>query len=272
MFEWPWDVIDPFLIRLAIVWSIMLLARRHLTPVWAIGGMLLVLLGGQYDPLYQAFMAFWPERNPQLSTFIYLALLLPLMALQLCLKKRRSVDRVIMTVALCAVATTTMIFHSSLVTGVMPAWQEQINYESRTMLMIDDSGLREACKSTQRTCGINSPIADLPTSEKIRKGLSAIERETQEQREQSFVAYSYAELNDIDSKDIAFITYYADTQRQRVLLANNEAEFVHRTVKQLFYFLATVAHASWLSLAMFLIYWHKRMITRGQNRAPVDHA
>ena len=272
MFEWPWDVIDPVLIRLAIVWSIMLLARRHLTPSLAIGGILLVLLGGEYDPLYQAFMAFFPERNPQLSTFIYLALLLPLSALQLCFKKRRSVDRVIMTVALGAVATTTLLFHSSLVTGVMPAWQEEINYESRTMLMLDDSPLRDVCISSQRICGINSPIADLPTSEKIKDGLATIEKDTQEQRRKSFVAYSYAQLNDINSKDISFITYYADAQRQRVLLANNEAEFVHRTVKQLFYFLATVAHASWLSLAILLIYWHTRMMVKALNRAPGDHA
>ena len=265
MFEWTWDALDPFLIRLAILLGLILLVRAKLTPILVIGAGLLALMGGDYDPLYQAFMTFWPDRNPQLSTLLYLVVLLPLSGGQLLIRRRRSVDRVIISLMLGAIATTTLIFHTSLVTGLMSQWQSIINYESRTMLMLGDTSLARACQVRDHQCLINRPIQSLETSQRIRDGLTRIEQSTQSTRQQRFVVHSYAELNDIRSKDIAFITYFADAHRQRVILAQEDAEYVHYTVKQMFYFLATVAHTFWIALALFLVYWHGRMIRRSHT-------
>jgi hypothetical protein len=264
MFEWTWDALDPFLIRMAILLGVAMLVRAKLTPVLLLGAGLLAWLGGDYDPLYQVFMTFWPERNPQLSTLLYLVVLVPLSSGQLLIRRRRSVDRVIISLMLGAIATTTLLFHTSLVTGLMPQWQTIINYESRTMLMLEDTSLAHACQGREHQCLINRPIQSLETSQRIRDGLTRIEQSTQAQRQKRFVVHSYAELNDIRSKDIAFITYFADEYRQRVILAQKDAEYVHYTVKQMFYFLATVAHTFWIVLALFLVYWHGRMIRRSR--------
>lgn len=264
MFEWTWDALDPFLIRLAILLGVVMLIRTKLTPALLMGAVVLALLGGDYDPLYQAFMTFWPDRNPQLSTLLYLVVLLPLSGGQLLIKRRRSVDRVIISLMLGAISTTTLLFHSSLVTGLLPQWQSMINYESRTMLMLEDTSLARACQAREHQCLINKPIQSLATSQRIRDGLMRIEQTTQALRQQRFVVHSYAELNDIRSKDIAFITYFADAHRQRVILAQEDAEYVHYTVKQMFYFLATVAHTCWIALALFLVYWHGRMLRRSR--------
>ncbi len=272
MFELPWDAIDPFLIRVAIVWSVILLLRKTMPITLALAGIALVVVGGEYDPLYQAFMAYWPHRNPQLSTLIYLCILWPLLILQLLVKNRRSADRVIMAMVLGAVSVTTTLFHSSLITGVMPRWQEEINLESRTLLMLNDQAFLAACQLSQRECDINGDINALPVSKKIREGLKAVEQDTQQTRKKQVVAFSYAELNDIQSKDIAFITFYADQQQRLIVLAKSQAEHVHYTIKQLFYFLASVAHSFWLSLGLFLMVMHRRMLLRARNHSPGAYA
>lgn len=262
MLEWAWDAVDPLLIKLAFAYSAYLLFKPHMGIKPMITLLVIIGLFGELDPLYWLFMTYWPEQNPQISTAIYAAVLLPLVVGQVFIARRRTADRVLMALGLCAITVTIMLFHVLLITGSMPAWADRINYENRVMMMLDEPAFTQACATQNRVCSVNGDIQSMPLSDSIRSGIEAIAKDTEEQSRSDFVVHSYVEINDIQSSDLAFITYYADPNGLKVIAAVDQAEDAHRTIKQLFYFLASTAHATWLVLICGLMLLHGRLLNR----------
>jgi hypothetical protein len=262
MLELAWDSIDPFLIKLAFAFSAYLLFRPHMGIKPMITLVVIMALFGGFDPLYGLFMAYWPEKNPQISTAIYACILLPLVLGQLLIKKRRTADRVLMALGLCAMTVTTLLFHTLFIGGSMSAWAERINYENRVMMMLDEPAFSQACTKQNRVCSVKGDIQSMPLPESIRSGIEAIAKDTQERSRHDFVVHSYVEINDIQSNDLAFITYYADPNGRKVIAGVEQAEHAHRTIKQLFYFLASAAHMTWLMLICGLMLLHGRLMSR----------
>jgi hypothetical protein len=262
MLELAWDSIDPFLIKLAFAFSAYLLFRPHMGIRPMITLLVIIGLLGEFDPLYWSFMTYWPEKNPQISTAIYACVLIPLVLGQLLIKKRRTADRVLMALGLCAMTVTTLLFHSLFIEGSMPSWAERINYENRVMMMLDEPAFSQACASQHRVCSVNGDIQSMPLSDSIRFGIEAIAKDTKERSQHDFIVHSYVEINDIQSSDLAFITYYADPNGRKVIAAVEQAEHAHRTIKQLFYFLASTAHMTWLMLICGLMLLHGRLMSR----------
>lgn len=265
MIELPWDAIAPSLINFTLACAGYLLFKRSVSAKAAVVIALAVAALGFIDPLYYVMSTWFPTGNPQVSTLLLVAILLPLSAGQLLFKKRRTLDRILMTIALLAVAGTTLVFHYLFVGQALSTLRDAVFEESRVMLMLNDDRFMQVCEQRGFTCSTTKDLSALGLPDAIQESLLKIQADTEEAARSRVILHSYAILNDIQNKGIGFVTFLATPDVHRVVVATSQAEEAHHLVKQTLYFLVTVADLVWLTLALGLIHTHRRAF-RGRTR------
>lgn len=254
------------LINYCFLLSGWILFRKKLTLVAAMCAFYVAMIFSRIDPLNYYIAHYYPEINQQFSTVIYAGILITLCTLQLFIKKRRSIDRIIITICLYAVSTTIVVFHSLIIYPTFPLIGKQIQKETSALIKLDNDSFMDACLANGYTCHVTRDISSVNASPTIQATIERIHKDTASITTKQPLLHTYHVIDErFDRDEMAFVTYYSFKGNSRVILAKEQAELAYHFVRRWFYASCSIAHFIWLSFGLFIVWLHNRMISKRQR-------
>lgn len=246
-----------------------ILFNKKLTVTAAVCAFYIAMIFSRIDPLNHFITHYYPDINQQFSTVIYACVAIVLCTVQLLLKKQRSVDRIIITLCLYVVTTTTAVFHNLIIYPTFPLIGKQIHNETSALIQLDDESLLNACEVSGYTCHVTQDISSVSTSPTIQMTIDRIHRDTQTITAHQPLLHTYHVIDErFNRNEMAYVTYYSYKGNSIVILATKQAELAYHLVRRWFYASCAVAHAIWISFALAIIFLHNKMISKrlGKSR------
>jgi len=272
-----------WLLHVALCLTAFLCVRRHVTLPWAAALIVLAqLLNGSallHEPLNAVLQASMPgyadlfgreqsSPNPQIPKMLLFAVLVPLLWARMIPRRARTLDRLMIAIAVTSLLTTTVIFHQIIVEGsyarALEAHRTQMLDALRHVADLEAWCAERPgvlCVEANRADPTGRLPAALPSgTADLVDHLAALPDPV------SSFAYTVFNGNDpttLESEDTHSVVAIAiDGARLRIAYDPIEPTEINRIHVIWFSALAVFAHSVWLLGALGLLTWHRRRFAR----------
>lgn len=258
--------VDSNIVVFSFMLAMHLCFSRSVTSVGIVISLLGTFIYQYIDVSFVVIRNYFPQENPETVTVWLFLISAGGLFFHMLRKKTRSRDRLFMFLAISSMTVVTGLFHFAAIEQTLLTWKERTNLLNTQLLPLDDMTFMGKCQERGLICYTGShiesffPEIDLHVIEGIRK--TGVDVRSKDLEKPVYIPYS--SLTGLYKK--YFIVFFSDKGNQRVIIDERSAVLAHETSRRAFYYLATFAHGVWLLGVLFLIWFHRRVIARIQQR------
>lgn len=255
--------IDHTLIFFVSILSIFLTFRRTL-HAWSICGAISLAYGiVAFDLHFSVANWLLPENtNPKFLTVAIFQIAGLSVLSRVILKYSRTLDRTLIGVATVGIGLTAYLFHSVLVTQILPAWAKDGAWSNSYLLLEPKDRFHAACAEAGLACW---QVEDLPEQyirAELRQQLVGAHTYYQKTSPDEESGFGFGSFNDLRDEGVAVILYASKPGDIRIIVDFATGKRIHTQVRDGFHLFSVVAHSILTLGALFLIWFLKRRFGR----------
>lgn len=210
---------------------------------------------------------YFPSENPETVTVGLFLLSVGGLFFHMLRTSTRSRDRIMMFLAISSMSVVTLLFHYVTIETTLLGWQKDANLMNTQLLPRNDAEFLQGCHDRDLVCFSGASLSDFRplVDNNLIETLQKTDRDSKGRDMEMPVYLQFSSLTGMYKK--YFVVYFSDKGNVRVIIDEPSALLAHETSRLAFYYLATFAHAVWLIGVLFLIWFHRRVMARKEQRA-----
>ena len=251
--------LDHTLIFFSCFLSLTLLAKRTLNIRYTFGAFICALSFVIFDGHYIFGYIILPKgNNPQIATVGLLVFSFLSLGTVCLLKRGRTLDRIFVAGITTSVFATGLLFHFVLVQTVLPGWAKDAAWGNSYLVSVPIEDFKDRCIESKLECWDSQDLVSRVIEKEYDQLIYGMFDFYANKPEIGVVGHGIGSFNDLGENSVALILYHQAGADVRVIADSEGGRRVHRTVRNLFYLLSSVAHLVWLIGGLTLLFFHKK--------------
>tara|TARA_R110002124_G_scaffold128157_14_gene288670 strand:+ start:3005 stop:3451 length:447 start_codon:yes stop_codon:yes gene_type:complete len=141
---------------------------------------------------------------------------------------------------------------------VLPGWAKDAAWGNSYLVSVPIEDFKDRCIESKLECWDSQDLVSRVIEKEYDQLIYGMFDFYANKPEIGVVGHGIGSFNDLGENSVALILYHQAGADVRVIADSEGGRRVHRTVRNLFYLLSSVAHLVWLIGGLTLLFFHKK--------------